>query len=151
MLLNIAIFAWYGAVCPWPTFVHNEVIPIYRLIFLGILILFLRRLPIVWAMHWKIHQIHDFRQMLFVGFFGPMGVSAIFYLYISMEFLRTVTADGREREDARKLEETITVVVWFLVICSIVSPVQSSLSADAVTGPQYPEETSLIGQEHQNR
>ena len=120
MMLNITIFAWFGAVCPWPSFVHNEVIPIYRLIFLGVLILLFRRLPIVYAMHWKIHQIEGIRQMLFVGFFGPVGVSAIFYLYISIEFLRTVTTDGVVREDARRLEETITVVVWFITICSIV-------------------------------
>lgn len=42
MLLNLAIFMWYGAVCPWASFAHNSVIPIYRLIFLGILVLLLR-------------------------------------------------------------------------------------------------------------
>jgi NhaP-type Na+/H+ or K+/H+ antiporter len=42
MLLNLSVFIWYGAVCPWASFVHNSVIPIYRLIFLGIFILLLR-------------------------------------------------------------------------------------------------------------
>lgn len=47
-------------------------------------------------------------------------MSAIFYLYISLEFLETIKVDGVVREDAAKLEETFTVVVWFLTICSIV-------------------------------
>lgn len=72
-------------------------------------------------MHKLIHQIEEKRQAIFVGFFGPIGVSAIFYLYISLEFLETITVDGEQREDAERLGETIIVVVWFLAICSIVS------------------------------
>ena len=84
MLLNVSIFIWFGAVCPWYEFAHNSVIPMHRLIFLGLLILLLRRPPIVFAMHKKIHQIEEKRQALYVGFFGPIGVSAVFYrTYIS--------------------------------------------------------------------
>lgn len=73
MLLNLAIFLFFGAICPWNTFLHNSVIPIYRLIPLGILILLLRRLPIVFSLHKHIHQIEEKRQAIFVGFFGPIG------------------------------------------------------------------------------
>lgn len=139
MLLNLSVFIWFGAVCPWASFAQNSVIPLYRLIILGIVILLLRfvvlpkldlkvvltiprRLPVVFALHRFIHQIEEKRQAIFVGFFGPIGVSAIFYLYISLEFLETITVDGVERADAEHLGEVIKVVVWFLVICSIVSP-----------------------------
>jgi NhaP-type Na+/H+ or K+/H+ antiporter len=122
MLLNLSIFMWFGAVCPWSSFLSNmDIIPIYRLIFLGILILLLRRLPVVFAFHPYIKQIEEKRQAIFVGFFGPIGVSAVFYLYISLEFLRTVEENGTQRPDAARLEETMMVVVWFLAICSIVS------------------------------
>ncbi|KAF1961053.1 hypothetical protein CC80DRAFT_436568 [Byssothecium circinans] len=120
MLLNVSIFMWFGAVCPWAEFAHNSVIPIYRLIFLGILVLLLRRPPIVLAMHKQIHQIEQPRQAIYVGFFGPIGVSAVFYLYITLEFLRGITVDGAVRPDAEYLMEVVYVVVWFLVICSIV-------------------------------
>ena len=112
----------FGAVCPWASFVENDVIPIWRLIFLGILILVFRRLPVIFALHWNIWQIEEKQQALFVGFFGPIGVSAVFYLYISLEFLRGITVDGKVREDAARLEDVFTVVVWFLAVCSIVSP-----------------------------
>ncbi|KAF4633264.1 hypothetical protein G7Y89_g4858 [Cudoniella acicularis] len=120
MLLNLAIFMWFGAICPWSLFLHNNVIPIYRLIFLGLLILIFRRLPVVFAFHKFIHQIEDVRQAVFVGFFGPIGVSAVFYLYISLDFLETIEVDGVQREDAKYLSEVMVVVIWFLAICSIV-------------------------------
>jgi len=122
MLLNVAIFVWFGAVCPWHMFAHNDVIPIYRLIALGILVLLLRRPPIISLMHYRIHQIEEWRQAIVVGFFGPIGVSAIFYLYISQEYLRTQVLDdkGNQREDAARLSEIMMVVIWFLVTCSII-------------------------------
>ena len=120
MLLNISVFMWYGAVAPWATFRINDVISIYRLVFLGILILLLRRLPFIFLVHKKIKEIEQFQQAAFVGFFGPIGVSAIFYLYVSLDFLNQVTVDGVIREDARRLQDVMQVVIWFLAICSIV-------------------------------
>jgi hypothetical protein len=120
MLLNVGVFMWFGAVCPWHLFAENNVIPIYRLIPLGILVLLLRRLPMILAFQKGIHQVEDVRRALFLGYFGPIGVSAIFYLYISKEFLREIVYDGQVREDAAHLSEMMDVVVWFLVLCSIV-------------------------------
>lgn len=74
----------------------------------------------VLAFHKSIHQVEHWRHAAFVGFFGPIGVSAIFYLYISKEFLREIIYAGHERADAEHLAEVIDVVVWFLAICSIV-------------------------------
>lgn len=135
MLLNLFVFMWFGAVCPWALFLHNEVIPIYRLIFLGILILLFRRVPVVFALHWSIWQIDDKRRALFVGFFGPIGVSAVFYLYLSLEFLQEVTVDGVVREDAAGLEPVFMVVIWFLVVCSIVSFRRRITARDWLTDP----------------
>jgi hypothetical protein len=73
-------------------------------------------------MHRFIHQIEEMHQAIFVGFFGPIGVSAIFYLYISLEFLEGITVDGVQRPDAERLSEVMMVVIWFLAICSIVRP-----------------------------
>lgn len=138
MLLNVTIFIWFGAVCPWAEFRNNTVIPIYRLVPLGILVLMFRRLPIVYTMHKFIPQIEQKRQALFVGFFGPIGVSAIFYLYISLEFLDLVKVDGEIREDAQYLKEVLNVVIWFLVICSIVSPLFTLLHPPLITTADRP-------------
>ncbi|KAI0479046.1 Sodium/hydrogen exchanger family-domain-containing protein [Xylariaceae sp. FL0804] len=121
MLLNVTIFMWYGAVCPWHIFVANNVIPIYRLIPLGILILMLRRPPFVLAFHKKIRQIEGIRHATFMGFFGPVGCSAIFYLYITLEFIDSLNPDGGDepRSDVANMGEVVTVIVWFMVICSV--------------------------------
>lgn len=117
---------WYGAVCPWHRFLANDVIPLCRLVPLGILILLFRRLPWVFVIHKKIPQIEEIRQAIFVGFFGPIGVSAIFYLYIATEFVQTLKgSDGELRSDVAKLPEAVEVIVWFLCICSVVSSTYS--------------------------
>lgn len=121
MLLNLAVFMWFGAVCPWSLFLNNNVIPLYRLVFLGVLILLVRRMPIIFAMHKYIDQIENLFQTSFVGFFGPIGVGAIFYLSVSREYLHKITVNGKVREDAQQVSDAIEVIVWFLVICSIVS------------------------------
>jgi len=120
MLLNISVFMWYGAVAPWASFRVNNVIPLYRLILLGVLILLFRRLPMVLAFRHQLKEIDDWQQAAFVGFFGPIGVSAVFYLYISIDFLNQILVDGEVREDAARLQEIMRVVVWFLAISSIV-------------------------------
>jgi sodium/hydrogen antiporter len=130
MLLNLSVFMWFGAICPWTSFLSNSgIIPIYRLIFLGVLILLFRRLPVVYALHKYIPQIEEQRQAIFVGFFGPIGVSAIFYLYISLEFLDTIVVGDTQRADAESLSRSLALVVWFLAICSIVSTTQKQLNS----------------------
>lgn len=121
MLLNVTIFMWYGAMCPWHSFVSNGVMPIYRLIPLGILILLFRRLPFILAFYKKIPQIDGLRQAIFMGFFGPIGCSAIFYLYVTLEFITTLNPNqDTPRWDVAHLEEEVLVLVWFMVICSVV-------------------------------
>jgi NhaP-type Na+/H+ or K+/H+ antiporter len=129
MLLNLSIFIWFGAVCPWESFADNNVISIYRLVALGILILLLRRLPVLLVLRKYIHQIEERRQAVFMGFFGPIGVSAIFYLYITLDFLETIEKDGVQRADAQRLGQVVTIVVWFLAICSNVSSVPNAPSS----------------------
>ncbi|KAK6840198.1 hypothetical protein PG990_011797 [Apiospora arundinis] len=120
MLLNVTIFMWYGAVCPWHKFIDNDVIPIYRLVPLGILVLLFRRPPVIIGLHWWIRQIEDIRQAIFMGFFGPVGVSGIFYMYITIEFIKTLDQEGKTRPDVARLAEMVTVIVWFIAICSVV-------------------------------
>ena len=121
MLLNLAIFFWLGAACPWRLFLYNETVPLYRLVLLGILILLFRRLPIVFALRWKIRQIRSHQDALFTGYFGPIGVAAMFYLHLTVQTLHEIEAEQPERDDLARLSEVVTIVVWFITICSIVS------------------------------
>ena len=119
MLLNVTVFMWYGAVCPWNIFQTNSVVPLYRLIVLSVLILLLRRLPFVLGLHKLIPQIERLQQAIFMGFFGPIGCSAIFYLYVTLEFIDKLQEN--ERHDVDSLGECVRVIVWFMTISSVVS------------------------------
>ena len=120
LLLNVALFFWLGVTCPWHSFVANDVIPIYRLIGLALLILLLRRLPMVLGLHFFIHQIKNLRFAFFVGFFGPIGISAIFYLYVSLEFLQEIADYVPDNEEVIRMMSAFRIVIWFMVVCSIV-------------------------------
>lgn len=126
-LLNIAVFMWLGAVCPWEKLFSKEIIPNHRLVLLGVLVLLLRRLPVIIAMRRQIPQIRNFRHALIMGFFGPIGVSAIFYLYVTQDFLHRIHLDNTDREDCGALAEVALVVVWFLVVSSVVSEPRSTM------------------------
>ncbi|KAI1476567.1 hypothetical protein F4774DRAFT_412694 [Daldinia eschscholtzii] len=106
----------------WHSFLDNSIIPIYRLIPLGILILLLRRMPLVLALYKKISQIDGLQQAIFMGFFGPIGCSAVFYLYVTLEFIDTLNPNHGSvpRWDVAHLKESVSVLVWFMVICSVV-------------------------------
>ncbi|KAF2679220.1 hypothetical protein K458DRAFT_375365 [Lentithecium fluviatile CBS 122367] len=134
-LLNITVFIWLGAVCPWSSFFPSPspspssspnsnsvpIIPPDRLILLAILVLLLRRLPVILILRNHIPQIQNIRHALIMGFFGPIGVSAIFYLYVTREFLARVQQENPDREqEIGKLADVCLVAVWFLVVSSVV-------------------------------
>jgi len=117
LVLNMAMFIWLGAVCPWSSLVDGSVVPPERLFLLGVLILLFRRLPAIYLLRRSIRQITQKRDALFMGFFGPIGVSAIFYCCVGIEFLGLFPP---EDESSKKLKESMRVVVWFLVTTSVV-------------------------------
>ena len=121
MMLNMAIFLWLGAVCPWGLLWNNDVLSFPRLLLLGVAILLARRLPILLATYRHLRQVNSWRQAFFVGYFGPIGISAVFYLCIGREYLETWSVDGEESAVALKLHTAMTVLVWFLILCSVVS------------------------------
>ncbi|KAG5927319.1 hypothetical protein E4U53_002885 [Claviceps sorghi] len=134
MLLNVSVFLWYGAYIPWDKLSHNAIVPLSRLIPLGLLVMLLRRLPWVYGMRKWIPQIVNARQAIFTGFFGPIGVSAVFYLFISIDFIKAHLSDenGVPRADVKDLTESITIVVWFITVCSIFSIFSPALTAVGV-------------------
>lgn len=81
LLLNSSMFVYFGAIIPWEQFGPSAEIPdltVGKLIGLLVLIICFRRIPIVVAMKRFIPDIKTYREALFCGHFGPMGVGAIF-------------------------------------------------------------------------
>ncbi|KAL1929677.1 hypothetical protein VTP01DRAFT_1815 [Rhizomucor pusillus] len=114
MLLNLSIFVYIGATMPWSLFGDSSLqMTAWRLVVLAILVLFLRRLPFVIATYKWIPALNNWRQALFTGWFGPIGVGAIFYYTVAIENLET---DGPHAH-ARAVVEPI---VYFMVLASVI-------------------------------
>jgi NhaP-type Na+/H+ or K+/H+ antiporter len=106
-LLNSAIFLYIGSILPWNEFGGGFFgIQPWRLVVLGVAIMFLRRLPWVvalvsygrtilpiarltrrWLQHRWIPTLPTWKESAFAGFFGPIGVGAVFYVQVALEHL----------------------------------------------------------------
>ncbi|WWC99766.1 hypothetical protein V866_006671 [Kwoniella sp. B9012] len=111
-LLNSAIFLYVGAIIPWADFSRYSLSP-WRLVVLGILIMLLRRLPWVWALSRWIPALKTTRESVFAGFFGPIGVGAVFYVQVALD---VIPEDGTREH----LRQVLLPVVYFLVLTSVV-------------------------------
>ena len=132
LLFNCAAFIYIGAIIPFDSFNDPHLtVAWWRLVVLAILILLVRRLPIIMALYKFIPDIKTFREGLFVGWFGPMGVGAIFIATLAKLSLE----DGDPEKDTAQvdlLRELILPIVSFLVLSSVVTrECASSYSADA--------------------
>ncbi|KAJ3578082.1 hypothetical protein NPX13_g2486 [Xylaria arbuscula] len=111
-----------GNVFTWDDWFRLETLDEYALTKRCLLVLLLRRPPFILGLHKKIPQIEGIRQATFMGFFGPIGCSAIFYLYVTIDFIEALSPNGMDepRHDVKNLAEAVKVIVWFMVIVSVV-------------------------------
>ena len=120
LLFNVATFVYIGAEMPWSSFVNGEYnLSVGRLIGLSILVLLLKRLPVV-IMLWRwIPDIKTFQEAVFSGYFGPMGVGAIFMCTFGRLMLpEEVSVPPQTPNEVLAL--TIQPVVYFFVLASVI-------------------------------
>lgn len=91
LMLNSALFVFFGAIIPWSSFDNIDTITPLRLVAVLALILFLRRIPIVFTLYklTLIPLVRSTTEALFVGHFGPMGAGALFLAYKARDQLQT--------------------------------------------------------------
>ncbi|OAG09495.1 uncharacterized protein CC84DRAFT_1137206 [Paraphaeosphaeria sporulosa] len=120
VLLNFGGFMYIGAILPWSEF-NSEVtgITIGRLLTLGLLVLLLRRIPAMMVMYKAMpNTVRSWQEALFMGYFGPIGIGAVFYVEHARHlFPKLDAAETHEEED---LLRAMGPVVYFLVLFSIV-------------------------------
>ena len=120
LVFNIATFVYIGAEMPWKEFVDGSInLSVGRLIGLSILVLLLKRLPIV-LLTWKfIPDIKTFHEAVFTGYFGPMGVGAIFMCTYG-RILLPDDAPIPPQTPNDVLVHTIQPIVFFFVLSSVI-------------------------------
>jgi len=92
LLINLAFFVYFGSIIPWELF-NAPLIGItpWRLVVLGILVLFFRRIPIMLALKPVIPDLKTWREASFAGHFGPIGVGGLFVAILARAELETDT------------------------------------------------------------
>lgn len=126
VLLNTAFFIYFGAVIPWPDFNDFEIgLKAWKLVCMAIIILFVRRIPIMMAIKPITPDIHTWREALFCGHFGPIGVGALFMCLLARAEIENGTEKPNENLVPKSdphyfLVRTIWPITCFLVIASIV-------------------------------
>lgn len=113
-LLDISVFFTLGTVLPWHAWLQpNDVFPISKLFGLAILTLTLRRMPAILLLRrvGLLPIIKTPKEAAFVGWFGPMGVGAIYYALKAGEMLP---------EDNILKQNLFDVVAWIVVSSVII-------------------------------
>ncbi|KAF9478628.1 hypothetical protein BDN70DRAFT_921783 [Pholiota conissans] len=126
LLLNCGCFIYIGAWLPFDSFTMPELgITPWRLLVLSGGIMFLRRIPAILTLYRWIPEIASWREALFSGHFGPvgvlelaMGVGAVFISTLAVHRLGTPTIPPITQQDHLTL--AIHPVVCFVVLASIV-------------------------------
>ena len=120
-LFNVGAFIYVGAWMPFDKFQDAALgLSVWRLIVIAILVLLLRRLPIMVMLYRWIPDIKTFREAVFSGHFGPIGIGAVFISTLAVEFLHhNHKDDNPHNAEIAILEDTIQPIVAFMVLCSI--------------------------------
>lgn len=120
VLLNFGGFMYIGAILPWDQFSNDVTGLTYgRLIGLGFLVLAFRRIPAVFAAYKFMPEVcGNALEALFMGYFGPIGIGAVFYVEHTRHLFPEPGEANTEEENV--LAAVIIPVVYWLVFFSIV-------------------------------
>ncbi|KZO93567.1 hypothetical protein CALVIDRAFT_244461 [Calocera viscosa TUFC12733] len=123
LLFNVAAFIYIGAWLPFSSYADIRLtLSVWRLVVLGILVLLVRRIPVCLAVYTWIPDIKTFREALFTGHFGPMGVGAIFISTLAAMQLPSKGALGEAPYSQEQLlSGSLQPIVSFIVLCSVLS------------------------------
>ncbi|KAI8065765.1 Cation/H+ exchanger [Gongronella butleri] len=114
MLLNLNTFVYIGATIPWSSFVNADIHMNWsKLVMLAVLVLLFRRLPVIMALYKYIPAVRNWREALFLGWFGPIGVGAIFYYTVAVEAAHHYTL-------ASSTIAMFEPITYFMVLSSVV-------------------------------
>ncbi|KAK8858818.1 hypothetical protein IAR55_003048 [Kwoniella newhampshirensis] len=119
LLFNCAAFIYIGAIIPFDGF-NTPDLRVWRLVVLAICILLVRRLPVIILFYKWIPDIKTFREAAFTGWFGPMGVGAIFISTLARVSLPEGDAE-QNTELVDRVREVIGPITAFLVLSSVVT------------------------------
>ncbi|KAG0151177.1 hypothetical protein CROQUDRAFT_651384 [Cronartium quercuum f. sp. fusiforme G11] len=110
-LLNSTLFIYIATIIPWSDFSNSSLgLSPSKLFLLTIIIIFIKRLPMIAISFKLIPDVQSIKDVFFVGWFGPIGVGAVYYSQVG---LREVPVSETH------LRSVLVPVVMFSVLVSI--------------------------------
>ncbi|EPS32923.1 putative Na(+)/H(+) antiporter [Penicillium oxalicum] len=130
LLLNLAYFVYFGSIIPWEDYNAPDLgLTPWRLVVIAILVILFRRIPIMLALKPLIPDVKTWREALFAGHFGPIGVGAIFAAILARAELEhdstqplpenEITPSSLENPNDYYVARLIWPITTFMVISSI--------------------------------
>ncbi|KAK4640650.1 hypothetical protein QC761_600770 [Podospora bellae-mahoneyi] len=120
VLLNFGGFMYIGTIIPWSEFHQPETTGLTygRLIGLGVLVLLFRRIPAIFMSYKFMPKVvKDWKEAMFMGYFGPIGIGAVFYVEHTRHLFPEL---GEGDAEETNLVRVMIPVVYWLVLFSIV-------------------------------
>ncbi|KXH32663.1 hypothetical protein CSIM01_08028 [Colletotrichum simmondsii] len=120
VLLNFGGFMYIGSIMPWDQFNQPEITGLTwgRLFALGALVIVFRRIPAIFMCYKAMPKVcKNWKEALFMGYFGPIGAGAVFYVEHSRHLFPELGHGDTEETD---LVRVMVPVVYWLVLFSIV-------------------------------
>ncbi|KAK2467346.1 hypothetical protein APHAL10511_000581 [Amanita phalloides] len=119
LVLNCGCFIYIGAWMPFESFHTPELgITPWRLTILCIGIMLVRRIPALLVLYKWVPEIRNWREALFTGHFGPMGVGAVFVSTLALHKLPSPNFPPESQQDYLAL--MLQPIVTFVVLGSII-------------------------------
>ncbi|KAI6245129.1 putative Na(+)/H(+) antiporter [Erysiphe necator] len=124
LLLNLTYFVYLGTIIPWEQFNNAKYgITPWRLVVIALFVILFRRIPAMMLFKPFIPDIRTWREALFAGHFGPIGVGAIFVAILAKAELESGHPTPEETLDPDSPHHMLIWLIWpittFLVISSI--------------------------------
>ncbi|KAF8482767.1 Cation/H+ exchanger [Russula ochroleuca] len=120
LVLNCACFIYIGAWLPFDRFDISELgISPWRLVLLVLVILVLRRIPSILVLYKWMPEVSNWREALFCGHFGPIGVGAVFIATLAQSRLNVPQNPPSSQQDL--LAIALQPIVSFVVLGSILT------------------------------
>ncbi|POW00110.1 hypothetical protein PSHT_13234, partial [Puccinia striiformis] len=117
-LVNTSAFIYVGATIPFTLWnAAMLTLTAWKMVLLALSILLLRRLPVILLMRKLIPDIKTNREALFVGHFGPIGVSGLFISILATGKLPTPQIPPQSSLDVLAL--TIQPIMYLLLCFSV--------------------------------
>ncbi|KAI3343781.1 alkali metal cation/H+ antiporter Nha1 C terminus-domain-containing protein [Ustulina deusta] len=125
LLINLAYFVYLGTIIPWEMYNDFSIgLSAWRLTVMSIFVILFRRIPIMLLLKPIIPDVKTWREALFAGHFGPIGVGAIFVAILvraELETEHTIPLSMLPPMGSEHYQTILLVwpIVTFMVISSI--------------------------------